>query len=222
MSKLETKRNAVIQAFEMFDIDKERVLLEYPNENLDRKATRKLVVECMNMRISKANEERLNEICSTQFSKESRTPAEYAMNLVYGWLIEDIVYIWLIEKGYSVDKTGADKDREFLSGNKISAGEDLSVNTKAVDIFCDMDGYWSKNNTMDIRMSKYNKLKNDGFIIGISPKFGQVTVIDLKNEKDIEVRNNPLWGGREVATLSGVSSKLFSVKDLDKMLRKVL
>jgi len=222
MSKLEIKRNAVYQALDMFNIEVEQILFEYPDGKFDKITTRKLVNEAMSMNISKTHEDRLNELCSSQFSKESRTPVEYALNLIYGWLIEDCIYLWLVQHGYNVEKTGADKDREFLSGRKISAGEDLSIEEKPTDIFCDMDGYWSKNNTMDIRMSKYNKLKSDGLIIGVSPKNGQVTVIDLKNETDIEIRNNPLWGGREVATLNGVSSKLFSVKDLDNMLRKAL
>lgn len=222
MSKLEIKRNAVYQAFEMFEVEREQVLFEYPNKDFEKATTRKLVVEAMNMDISQSHQDILNELCSSQFSKESRTPVEYAMNLIYGWLIEDAVYIWLIQKGFTVEKTGADKDREFLSARKISAGEDLSINGRPTDIFCDMDGYWAKNDSMDIRMSKYNKLKDNGLIIGVSPKNGQVTGIDLKNESDLEIRNNPLWGGREVATLKNMSSKLFSVKDLDSNLKKVL
>lgn len=177
----------------------------------------------MSLDISDKTKDKLNEICNITFTRDRRTPVEYALDLVFGWVVEDTILVYLNNKGIDAELVGADKFREFLSSGKIKSDSDMVIEGRNTDIYVDLDGYWSKNNSLDLRMSKYNKMiKQESLLIGVSPQDSKIILLDLAEKHEIEIRNNPLWGGKEVATINNVSEKLNGLDIFDKSLYNII
>jgi hypothetical protein len=188
----------------------------YPDEVFSTKLTRKLVKQSLNLRIDDYTIDRLNTVCNIPFNKDGRTAAEYAIDLIYGWLVEDMVAALLEQKGFAVEKTGVDREREFLKSGKIKSDIDLSVRhedsvkEKSFDVYFDSQGYWKKTNRIDIRESKWKEIEktssgvlcisNDGFAI-----------IDAGSEYTFGP--NSSWGGKNCATIKGIRDNLVELPE---------
>lgn len=201
------KQLSVVSAMKMFDVSRDDVLNLYPGGDFEASLTRNSLSQIMSLNVDDSLKEKLDKLCNISFTRDRRTPIEYAADLTFGWVIEDIILIYLNLNGFVADLVGADKDREFLSNSKISSDADMEINGRTADIYVDLDGYWTKNDSLDLRMSKYNKLvKEKSILIGVSPKNCQLLVLDFSKDIDIEIRQNPLWGGKEVATIKNIKN----------------
>ncbi len=201
------KQSSVLAAMQMFNVEKHDILSLYPGGEFDRELTKSALNEFMSLNVSESLEKRINEICNISFNRDRRTPVEYAADLTFGWVVEDILLVYLNLNGFVADLVGADKDREFLSSSKISSDADMEINGRLADIYVDLDGYWTKNDSLDLRMSKYNKLvKEKSLLIGVSPLNCQMLVLDFSKDVEVEIRQNPLWGGKEVATIKNIKN----------------
>lgn len=146
--------------------------------------------------------------------RDSRNPLHYALDLIMGWLSEDIIFYFLESNGIRLKNFGKDKDREFLTSRDVSADSDFVVCTKNTDIqlelMVDWNNYWSSYNVCNVRASKINKLiGSSGIFLGVDAHTGYYiyshfhTGIDHRWE--FEESHKP-FGGKAVWSLKGVSA----------------
>lgn len=184
----------------------------YPDETFQTHLTRKLAKQALSLKIDDFTVERLNSVCNIPFNKDGRSAAEYAIDLIYGWFVEDMVYEFLLQKGFEVEKTGSDKEREFLKSGKIKSDIDLNLSykskTKSFDVYFDSQGYWQKTDKIDIRESKWKEIeKTDSGIICVSNQ--GFAIIDAGTEYTLGP--NSAWGGKTCATIKGIRNKLVDI-----------
>ena len=214
--KLIDKRDSLIRLAEKVGVDYETIPFMYPRGSFDRMLTYQVALEAFKLDMSPEHQERLNDICNIPFNRDNRSAAEYAIDLIYGWFAEDIIIEFLLSNGFDVIRTGIDREREFLSSGRIKSDLDIMVthkeNARYFDIYFDSSNYWDKTDKIDIRESKWNMIiKEDSSIICISNAgFG---IIDAGSEYTLGP--NPLWGGKNCATVKGIKSQL---TDVDKFI----
>ena len=111
---------------------------------------------------------------------------EYAQDLVASWLFEDSLIYALNTAGLMVEHAGADKNRKILSGTNVSASSDATILVKGkrvpMEIMCDYTGYWTRTKKIDLRDSKYQKLKNsNSLFLGFSTTDNKVVLLDFSS-----------------------------------------
>lgn len=205
--KLLNKRKSLLMVASSLGISAQDLAFSYPDEVFTTHLTKSLVQQAFRLHIDDFTADRLNAVCNIPFNRDVRTPVEYAIDLIYGWLVEDIVYEFLLQNGFDVQKTGSDRNREFMSSGKIKSDLDLSVDGKPFDVYFDAQGYWKKNNKIDIRESKWRELeKNQASIICVSAQ--GFALIDYSSDHSLE--SNAAWGGKKCVTINGIGDKLGS------------
>lgn len=186
----------------------------YPEEQFTTFLTRRLVQQALAGKVDDLTEKRLTEVCNIPFNKDGRSAAEYAFDLIYGWLVEDMMYDFLMSNKFIVEKTGVDKDREFLKSGKIKSDIDLTVkwgrHTKGYDVYFDSQGYWNKNNKIDIRESKWKEISRTGSGMICVSNYG-FAIIDAESEHTFGP--NSAWGGKYCATINGIKDKLVDIPE---------
>ena len=124
-------------------------------------------------------------------------------------MAEDAVIEYLLQNGFDVEKMGADSERVFLKSSKITTDIDVNItygeDSKMFDIYFDSQGYWAKYDKIDIRESKWKSISRDGTsIICVSNQGFAIIDSDSKHS----FGPNPLWGGKNCATIIGIKSQL--------------
>jgi hypothetical protein len=192
----------------------------FRNSRIDKEGFFK---ECLKLELSDTSEKLLAERCKLSFHKDSRSSVEYGLDLVFGWLSEDLILEVLQGKGISVELAGEDRHREFLLSHEIGTSSDFRINVRGIlkplEIVFSWNDYWKKTDRWDLRDSKFKHLIRVGeesLCLGIELPSLQGFLIDMKNIKDSFVqRPNPAWGNKNSFTLSGMRSKL---KNIDLVL----
>lgn len=150
-----------------------------------------------------------------KFFRDRRTDEEYVFDLIDGWLVEDIVCdAWLRDRILSIDKTvqithmGTNRDRTLQKFNprKITTEPDFAYLTKSkckVQIELQVAREARPREGYDMKVSKVNRARKSGniFLWVVIPDdafFFLDPVADITGEP----RANPLWGGKEVYTLT--------------------
>ena len=123
-------------------------------------------------------------MCFVKTSYGQRSPLDYGLDLLYGWIIEDIIEKLLINKGFDVFISSADADREFLPSKLIKASSDFHISKKGVEreveILVDWKETWSRYNHLDLRDNKYLNLKEqNALLLGVAPQSSNFLLIDL-------------------------------------------
>lgn len=129
----------------------------------------------------------LNNIDSCTHHRDNRTPMQYAQDLVASWIFEDYLVKILSDAGLTIGLAGADKNRQILSGAKVSAASDTVVTyngkQRLLEIMTDYSGYWKRSGKLHLRDSKYNKMeKSNSLFIGFSTVDKKYLFIDFTNE----------------------------------------
>lgn len=204
--KLKNKRQSLLLLADSLGVDLKDLYLKYPDEVFDRRMTQDLFKQALNLRFTDINSSRLAEICDIRFNRDVRSAEEYAVDLIFGWMVEDLIVEFLSINGFSVELVGVDRDRQFLENKNIKSDLDLLVNNVAkFDVYFDSGGYWNKTDRLDVRESKWKQIVNDSASIICVSNQGLMLV---DSSVDYEIRQNPLWGGKSCATVYGVKSKL--------------
>jgi hypothetical protein len=144
---------------------------------------------------------------------------EYGLDLVFGWLSEDLILGYLQRKGIPVELAGEDRNREFLFPSEIGTTSDLLINSKGnlkpLEIVFSWNDYWKKTDRWDLRESKFKHLIRAGeesLCLGIELPSLQGFLVDMKNVQNAFVqRPNPAWGNKKSYTLFGMSSNLKNI-----------
>lgn len=141
--------------------------------------------------LSKETYDYLQKMCNLTHYRDSRTPQEYGIDLILGWLIEDTILSLLKEKGKKAILSGYDRFREFLPARKISTQPDIRVQfncgERFLEVFSDLKGTWRNKNHADLRDNKYNKLKEEeAVMIGIASTTSEGFLIDFAKDEGFE------------------------------------
>ena len=136
-------------------------------------------------KLQNKNEDYIIKKCaSLKHHMDRRSPLDYGLDLLYGWIIEDIIEKLLINKGFDVFISSADADREFLPSKLIKASSDFHISKKTVEreveILVDWKETWSRYNHLDLRDNKYLNLKEqNALLLGVAPQSNNFLLIDL-------------------------------------------
>jgi hypothetical protein len=182
------------------------ITAQYPNEPFTTRLTSGLAQDALLDRVSEEDKQKLSQLCDLIDFKDARTPYEYGLDLIFGWIVEDILIRYLKENGLVVIQNGIDLDREFLTAPKITTDADITINGKHYDIYYDSKGTWQTENSMDVRESKWNKLKTqNGAILCISDS--GFAIVETKNENP-GVWENYRWGFKRAVSINGMKERL--------------
>jgi hypothetical protein len=178
--------------------------------------------ECLRLELSEDSEQLLSERCKLSFHRDRRSSVEYGLDLVFGWLSEDLIFHALRHRGVEIELSGEDKFREFLRQDEIGTSPDCLVNFKGLqrplEIVISWKGYWQTSDKLDLRESKFGRLigqGNESLCLGIELPSGRAFLIDMKSSRgDFVFRANPAWGYKGAFTLYGIRSKLDDLKNV--------
>lgn len=126
---------------------------------------------------------------SCNHHRDSRTPIEYAQDLICSWLIEDHIVSELQKKDLAIQLNGEDRERKILKSRNVSTNSDyfISFNGKRayIELANDFTGYWHKTGKYDLRDSKFDHIKkmaeeaDKSLILGIDFKNHLFFLVDV-------------------------------------------
>lgn len=123
-------------------------------------------------------EKYINQICNLP-NRDSRTPVEYARDLVISWMVEDMICDYL-----QLESNGADAQRNFLKKGQIKYDSDFKYKDRFLELYVNFTNYWTKTRKIDLRMDKHSHLvKNKSILLGIAFESCQFFIIDFAKEK---------------------------------------
>lgn len=158
---------------------------------------------------------------SCRHNADRRTPLEYGRDLVASWLLEDYLYLALRDhaEGFTVRLSGADRERKILAKAKVSATSDYEMEyqdgtRRKLELMNDYAGYWAKNGRLDLRDSKYEKLKRENaLLLAIAVNEQKFTVIDFSTEVEADfIPHHPPYGFKPVYQIAIDMSTMAELK----------
>lgn len=117
--------------------------------------------------------------------RDNRTTEEYAKELIYWWLVEDITIEYIKRLWYQAERSWWDKEREILINPNTDNDIEIKLGEKTlkIEILSDFTWFWNNQKKIHLRDSKYLKIKNNWYwILGI----------DFKNETFVYIGNDIL------------------------------
>ncbi len=188
-------------------VDLDKVISKYPTEEFAGRLTRQMAEDSLKEDISPELETILNQVCDLPFLKDKRTPVDYGLDLIYGWLMEDIAIQYLIDHGFKPEKSGSDAGRVFLKDFQITANSDITINGHHFDIYFDSGNLWYDQNGMDVRESKWNALRAvNGSILCFSR--AGVGLVHTFQHNDFGIWENPAWGFKRAVVVNDMRDRL--------------
>jgi hypothetical protein len=139
----------------------------------------------------------LNQTLTNAHRQDYRTPDQMALNLILGWVVEDVIRDKLNALGIKTENAGTDKERSF--GPIVANVPDLSTETTKGTRFLEVVmGYTGreKENGVALRDNKYeNLIMFHSYLVGIDLLNEQMFVItDLEKRKAGEKQYNSGFG----------------------------
>ena len=159
-----------------------------------------------------------SNLTSCKHNKDNRTFIEYGQDLVASWIYEDYLIEQLTQHGLSIERAGADKNREILAKTNVSSTSDCLVKynncSRKLEIMNDYKGYWTKYGSVDLRDDKFEKLRNENAIfLGTAPIDKKYIFLDFSKQIDAEyISSHRPYGGKPAYKIKGIKKLL---KDLD-------
>ena len=176
--------------------------------------------ECLELNLSESSEMLLAEKCKLNFHRDIRSTVEYGLDLVFGWLSEDLILEMLRGRGFAVELAGEDRHREFLLPNEIGTSSDFRIEIRGkvrpLEIVFSWSSHWKNTDTWDIRDSKFRHMTRVGvesFCLGVELPSLEGFLIDMQSAKSLFIeRRNPAWGNKGCYTLSGIRAMLKKIE----------
>lgn len=147
--------------------------------------------------------------CNLPHHRDTRTPVQYATDLIIGWLSEDAVITALNNRGCFATGIGSDRERNFLTDEQITHLADIETHTQLIEVVFDYTNHWVTHNKLDLRDNKKEHLeKNNIALLGIAPRANKAFVLaDYQNftHGDIPAYGKTGW------TLQNVKDRLTTI-----------
>lgn len=166
------KNNKVTNFFEYYN-DKNKLKKYCKEYNINNNIALNIMYN--NITFKQYYEEIPKLVKNNNYEKDKRGDINYISEVVRNWLLEDIT----VEYTENLKLNGKDKNREILKNPSSEA--DFTYKNKKVDLYTDYNTYWEDYNRLEIKKSKYNELKNNGFLL----------CLDLVNKKYYKLKVNP-------------------------------
>jgi hypothetical protein len=161
--------------------------------------------------------------------RDRRTPLEYGCDLVLGWGMEDCIVDFLPRFGVEIDLVGCDSDREFLGRFEVSTDSDAEVGfggvSRKLELVFDQTGYWSRNGSAEFRDSKFEKIKNEGFLVlGVSVLDATGFVYDSESPlspKARYIKKHAPWN-KPAYSIGNMRDVLVPLEDIPDLVKRIL
>ena len=191
--------------------------LRFSNSNVDKA---EFFRQCLALNLSSDSETLIMDRCKLNFHKDMRSSLEYGLELVFGWLSEDLILGILKRRGVIVNLNGEDKLREFLTQSTIGTSSDFSISidgkSRPLEIVFSWNDYWKKTDSWDIRDSKFRNLVRAGeesLCLGVELPSLNGFLYDMRDWKSKFIyRPNPAWGNKGAYRLEGISDQLQQIE----------
>jgi hypothetical protein len=188
-------------------VDLEEIISKYPTEDFVGRLTKQMAEDSLKEELSPELESILNKVCDLPFLKDKRTPVDYGLDLIYGWLMEDVAIEFLTKNGLEVEKTGVDAGRVFLKDFEITTNSDLVISGHHFDVYFDSGNLWQEQNGMDVRESKWNSLRAvNGSILCFSR--AGIGMVHTFQHNDFGIWENPAWGFKRAVSVNDMRDRL--------------
>jgi len=160
---------------------------------------------------------------------DNRQYYEYCIDLILGWIIEDVILDMILKQGIPATLYGVDAGREFLKMEDIDSSPDIKIGTednfRLLDVFADWTDFWNKSGGQaDLRDFKYKKLESEkALLLGLSPVSQTGFLIDVSTQSYGFTYNPSIWayGGKSGYTTREINKHMHPIQDVLKNLYKM-
>jgi len=192
--------------------------IERNNWSISRELCRRLLDD----ELKQEDRSKLSVLEDLDHLKDERSNYEYALDLIMGWMIEDLI-IDLINQ--ETLHASADKDREFLENPEADADLeiDLENNSIPLEIVNDYTGFWkNKRELSNLRDSKFQNLKEeDALILGIDMENRKILLIPAREADKKGRKYNPRINKK--ASIINLEEETFhDIENLNKVINAAL
>ena len=150
----------------------------------------------------------LHTACNLPHHRDTRTPIQYATDLIIGWLSEDAILIALNNRGCFATGIGSDRERNFLKDGQITHLADIETSTQIIEVVFDYTNHWVTQNKLDLRDNKKEHLESNNIVLlGVAPRANKAFV--LSDYQDFVYGDIPAYG-KKGWTLQNVKDRLVS------------
>ena len=143
------------------------------SEGLDKRFIFKMII------LHKSTCEAFTAYCRTRLGhldhnkEKNRTPEQYGLDLIVGWIGEDLLLNFLNQAGFEVALNAQDKSRDFSDDSmNITADADFQTidpDLPNIMVKNDLTGYMRRSGCLDIKPGDYSLLESKkGIVIGVS------------------------------------------------------
>ncbi len=180
-----------------------------------------LVVNLLEDQLTVSDEDYLEDkLGDLQHLKDQRSDAGYALELVMGWLVEDLI-VNILEENHDVSRGSADSEREFLSNPEASSDLEVVVDGETVplEITQDYTGYWQRKGEFStLRDGKFENLKEEeALIIGLDIQNDEIFILEAdKADKEGKSYNPRI--NKEASIINMENVEFEDVDDLEEVL----
>lgn len=216
------KTQVIRQMASLLKVNLDEIIESYPEEEFNGRLNRKFVKDIIySPWQSDEFEEAMNRVCNLPFLKDKRTPVEYGIDLICGWLMEDVAIAFLKSRGLSPEKNGSDAGRVFLKDYQITTNSDLIIAGRHFDVYFDSKNIWHNTGSMDIRESKWNSLRAvNGIVLCFSVE--GIAIVRTEHEENLGVWENPWWGFKRAVSVGNMKSRLLPPEFAISLLESIL
>lgn len=219
--KSRSKVKSCLLAIDLLGIERALLLDRYRDSRFRKSDVSKaeLFDSVLDGAIANSHAAFLQGVCNLPYHRDARSSIEYGVDLALGWMVEDCLAHELKRQGAKLSLTGHDSEREYLLANEISQDPDLRVawrgKERRVEVMCDWLDTWRTYNHLDLRDSKFSRLKaEDAILFGIAPLSAQGLVLATRCDSGAFAFNPSIkgYGGKPGYTARGVSDHLVPVE----------
>jgi hypothetical protein len=156
--------------------------------------------------------------------KDDRSNEEYALDLITGWLIED-VFVHLLSESHEVERSSADSEREFLGSP--DADSDLAVTIDGdktpLEVTHDNSGFWQREGVWStLRDGKFENLREeDALILGLDMENEEVFILWAEEADKTGKEYNPRIH-KEASKINMEPVEFHDIGDLEQVLEQKL
>ncbi len=220
--KSRSKVKSCLRAIDLLGIDRADLLRRYRDHCFRTSAIAKdeLFGAILDGGIKPDQQAFLARVCNLPYHRDARSSVEYGVDLALGWMLEDCVAHRLKSYGAVIALTGHDREREYLLAKEISQEPDLRVTwrgkVRRVEVMCDWLDTWLKQDHLDLRDSKFTRLRSENTILlGVAPLSANGLALETGSGSNAFQFNPsiPGYGGKPGYTAHGVSSCLVPVAE---------
>jgi hypothetical protein len=157
-------------------------------------------------------------LLSCRHHSDSRTPIQYGQDLVASWVFEDYFLNEMVNSDFTIDLSGADKNRTILPNQRTSTSSDYTITTSIgttlnMELVNDYTGFWARTHTLHLRDNKYLSLQRNRCLllaIALTENVRKYSLFDFRKEIPARyIQSHLPYGNKPAYELSLLQNMLF-------------